>query len=375
MNPSFHQQVVRSFAPAICKHSLDLVQEIRTSAAAGKGHGREFVCEDMTSRLAYKTMAMLIETVMDTAVEKDLFLDMVELVDKCDELLCARFSAPWKLITPLYNLTSDGKLLRDTLKDGRERIRFQLCERMKLHADPNNNINSGSKKLALMDKLIEEHFLDPIKTPISDIIDELVNFLTAGWDTTMWTASYALLLLGNYPDVQEKVHQEIMSVIPDIKNISMADTFNLKYLDCVLNETMRMYPVVTFFGRKAECDITVTIDDVTEVIPEGMDLIVDTDILHRDPRYWTDPNKFIPERFLPENSAGRDPYAFLPFSAGPRNCIGKTFGIMEDKIILATIVHAFRVRSLDTLDKVAIKSNGISKKAKYPLRFLLEPRE
>ena len=166
-----------------------------------------------------------------------------------------------------------------------------------------------------------------------------------------------------------------MSVIPDIRNISMADTFNLKYLDCVLNETMRMYPVVTFIGRKAESDITVTIDGETEVIPEGMDIIVDSDILHRDPRYWTDPNKFIPERFLPENSAGRDPYAFLPFSAGPRNCIGKTFGIMEDKIILATIIHAFKVRSLDTLDKVAIKSNGISKKAKYPLRFLLEPRE
>ena len=193
MNPSFHQQVVRSYAPAICKHSTDLVQEILTTAATGEGHGREFVCEDMTSRLARKTMAMLIETVLDMSIEEDFYLDLIEMVDKCDELLCARFSAPWKLITPLYNLTSDGKLLRDTIKDGRERIRFQLGERMKLHADLNNNINSGSKKQALIDKIIEEHYLDPIKFPISDIIDEAVNFMTAGWDTTMWTASYALL--------------------------------------------------------------------------------------------------------------------------------------------------------------------------------------
>lgn len=121
--------------------------------------------------------------------------------------------------------------------------------------------------------------------------------------------------------------------------ITMADLAELKYLECCIKESLRLYPSVPLIGRQTIEDTIISNSDLRSIltipykwfpsfnkdkheIPAGSTVIVLNYFIHRDPKHFPDPDNFQPERFFPENSRGRHPYAYIPFSAGPRNCIG-----------------------------------------------------
>ncbi|GFY58725.1 cytochrome P450 4c3 [Trichonephila inaurata madagascariensis] len=112
---------------------------------------------------------------------------------------------------------------------------------------------------------------------------------------------------------------------------------------------------------------------INHTVPSGGMCLILICELHQDPEFFPEPEKFNPERFFPENSVGRHPYAYVPFSAGPRNCIGQKFAMMEQKIVMAYILKKFRVTSLDPRDKVITLPNLTTKNVK-PLRLRFEPR-
>ncbi|GFT47200.1 cytochrome P450 4V2 [Nephila pilipes] len=121
--------------------------------------------------------------------------------------------------------------------------------------------------------------------------------------------------------------------------------------------------------RSFPCDVF----EVGHEVPSGSTCLILISEIHHDPDYFPEPEKFIPERFLTENSEGRHPYAFIPFSAGPRNCIGQKFGMMELKVVLANILRKFHVTSLDPKDKV-IFTNSMTLRNVKPLRLRFELR-
>lgn len=217
----------------------------------------------------------------------------------------------------------------------------------------NNKINldidvRSRRKRTFMDTLIEEQMNNPDLLTDEDIRAEVDTFMFEGHDTTGWGASWATFLLGLDHDVQEKVYREIRDVVGD-EELTMDHLRSLKYLECVIKEAQRLFPSVPFIGRKHDSDF-----DLGNgfIIPAGVQVGVFIYLIHRDPAHWPEPEKFDPDRFLPENSKKRHPFASVHFSAGPRNCIGQKFAILEEKSLLVNIFRKYKVTSLKTYETI-----------------------
>ncbi|KAJ8922879.1 hypothetical protein NQ315_007914 [Exocentrus adspersus] len=137
-------------------------------------------------------------------------------------------------------------------------------------------------------------------------------------DTSGLTLAHTFTLLGMNPEAQEKVYQEVKQSIGLDSPICYTDLPYLKYTERAIFEAMRLLPVTPAIERYASTDI----DLGNKTIPAGTNVLVSVFNLHRSEAYWKNPLEYNPDRFLPEEVSERDPYAFIPFSGGPRNCIG-----------------------------------------------------
>jgi len=179
-----------------------------------------------------------------------------------------------------------------------------------------------------------------------EIRGQALIFLLAGYETVSTMMSFFFYVMATEPVIQEKVYEEIQQQIGD-DEITPENINQLHYLDMVVNETLRMYPPAPRFDRVASTDYQ--LGDYH--IPKGMIINVPVYGIHHDPTIWSDPEKFIPERFSPAEKAKRHPMAFLPFGDGPRNCIGMRFALLEAKI---AIVKALRLVEIQCCQKTDI---------------------
>ncbi len=170
--------------------------------------------------------------------------------------------------------------------------------------------------------------------------NELIVFMSAGHDTTATTLTYALWALGNHPDMQSTVRAET-DAIGD-RDLTPDDVPRLRYTVQVLHEALRLCPPAPSIPRLITRDIEVD----GHLVKAGTLCTVGVYALHRDPDLWDDPLRFDPDRFSPENAAGRDRWQYIRFSAGPRTCIGDHFAMLEATLALATIIRRTEIRPL-----------------------------
>lgn len=165
--------------------------------------------------------------------------------------------------------------------------------------------------------------------------------------------SWTLYHLGCHPNIQHKVYKELQSIFGDDKDrpITVEDTREMKYLECVLKETQRITPSVPIIERT--CTEETKFKGYT--IPKGCSCFLFIYGLHQDPKVFPNPEIFDPDRFLPENCIGRHPYAFIPFSAGSRNCIGQKYALLEMKVIVSKVIMNFEIESILPLDKITFE--------------------
>uniref|UniRef100_A0A8C0J5J2 Thromboxane-A synthase n=1 Tax=Chelonoidis abingdonii TaxID=106734 RepID=A0A8C0J5J2_CHEAB len=171
-----------------------------------------------------------------------------------------------------------------------------------------------------------------------EIVGQAFIFLIGGYETTTNALSFATYLLATNPECQEKLLQEIDEFsgkhdVPDYQNIR-----ELPYLDMVIAETLRMYPPAFRFTRETSKDCVV----MGQHIPAGAVIEIAVGPLHYNPEFWPEPEKFIPERFTMEAKLQQHPFAYLPFGAGPRSCIGMRMALLEIKMTLLRILQKFR---------------------------------
>jgi cytochrome P450 len=171
--------------------------------------------------------------------------------------------------------------------------------------------------------------------------DELTTLLLAGHETTASTLSWAFHLMDAHPSVARRMRAEATAVL-GVRRPTQDDLARLPYITMVVEEVMRLYPPVWILPRSAQAD-----DEVEgHRVPAGSDVIVSPYILHRHRRYWLDPERFVPERFDRTRSTDRPRYAYLPFGAGPRVCIGSNLAMMEAVFVLSTVVRRLELRKL-----------------------------
>ncbi|KAM3864640.1 cytochrome P450 3A40-like [Diretmus argenteus] len=170
-----------------------------------------------------------------------------------------------------------------------------------------------------------------------EILSQAMIFLFAGYETTSSSLTFLAYNLATNPHIMTRLQEEIDSTFPDKAAVQYQALNQMEYLDSVINESLRLYPIAPRLERVAKAAVEIN----GLVIPKDMVVIVPTWVLHRDPELWTDPLEFKPDRFSKENKDSIDPYTYMPFGAGPRNCIGMRFALMMMKLAMVEILQRF----------------------------------
>ncbi|XP_060528315.1 uncharacterized protein LOC132703207 [Cylas formicarius] len=171
--------------------------------------------------------------------------------------------------------------------------------------------------------------------------DELFLLILAGISTTAVTISLALALLGMHASVQETLYEEVKRCVESETAILHEDIQELKFNEQVILETLRLFPALPFLGRYVRNDI----DLGTKIIPKGSNVILPLYLIHRNEKFWPNPEKFDPDRFSSQNLANIVPGSYVPFSMGGRDCIGKTYSMIFMKMVVANVVKTFKIES------------------------------
>jgi cytochrome P450 len=320
LQPSFQAKRIAEQADLVAAEAADWVD--RLSAQAGHG------VVDITAEMTKLTLGVLGQTLLDAdlhgfagighsfeAVQDQAMFEMVSLG-----------------LLPLWLPLPKQLRFRRAQRRLAEVVDALIAQRSQRGGPDGNDALS---------RLLTAIQAEPAEVRRQRSHEQLTTLLLAGHETTASTLSWAFHLLDEHPQVARRMREEAFSVLGD-RRPGFDDLTRLPYTTMVLEEVMRLYPPVWILPRAAEVD-----DQVDgHRIPAGSDVIVSPYLMHRNPRYWPDPERFVPERFDRARAAGRPRYSYLPFGAGPRVCIGSNLAMMEAVFVLSTVVRRLELRKL-----------------------------
>lgn len=189
----------------------------------------------------------------------------------------------------------------------------------------------------------------------TELRDQVHLIIFAGQDTSSYSIAMTLLLMAMHPKVEQRVIDELNTVFGDLSiesDLTMEQINKLVYLEQVIKETLRVYPVAPFILRHCTEDTQLS----NFMIPKDTEVIVSVFTAHRRKDVWgEDADEFNPDRFSKEISAKRNPYAFMAFSNGPRNCIGRRFAFISIKTVLTKILRKYRFSTHLGMDDIKFR--------------------
>ena len=200
-----------------------------------------------------------------------------------------------------------------------------------------------------------------------ELIDEIITLIVAGYETSAGTLNWAWYLIANNPSIEKRIHTESNPIFSEEGNLNYESVINMQYTQQVLEETLRLYPPVWLFSRKSINDDNLGKYD----IPVNSDLYLSPYILHRSREFWSNPEKFNPDRF-DKTRKTKNNNAFIPFSLGPRRCLGEYFSFLEMKIHLGYLINKFKIKKSHTEDPSL--NLGINLRSKNDIFLEFKPR-
>ncbi|XP_041377585.1 cytochrome P450 4F12-like [Gigantopelta aegis] len=345
LTPAFHFDILKPYVDIYNKTADVLLDKIEHYSKTGESF-------ELFSMISLCTLDIILKCAM--SYDNDVQLKgeshpYVKAVYELSELWFERGRNPLLYPDWIYQWTKGGrrflkqcKFVHSISEDIIEKRRQTLLEKRK---------ESSSKRyLDFLDILLTAKDENGVGLTPLEIRNEVDTFLFEGHDTTASATSWILYSMATNPEIQREVQAEVDSVLEQRHHhrVEWNDLSHFEYLTRVIKEGLRMHCPVPFVQRYLTEPLEV--DGIT--IPTGTMCSAHIMNLHHNPTVWEDPSEFRPDRFLPQNTNSKDHYAFLPFSAGPRNCIGQHFAMNEEKVILARILHRYSLE-LDTSHKVA----------------------
>lgn len=373
LTPAFHFNILETFQPVFNDHSFILIRKLKTMNL------QSWI--DIVPLMSLCTLDIIGESAMGVHLksQENETSEYVQAVGKMEDFIITRSMYPWLWPDIIFYFTSVGREFKRCVKIIHNFTKQVISERkrefikiLKMSKDEKKEDIYFQKKdrKPFLDLLLYHHLMYGDITE-EDIREEVDTFMFRGHDTTAVGISWTLYSLGLHSNIQEKAYQELYEIFGDDQErpVTCDDMRKMKYLDCVIKESLRYYPPVPIIGRSLQEETK--IGDVT--LPKNSVITVFIHSIHRDREIYSDPEIFNPERFYPENCKERHPFAYIPFSAGPRNCIGQRFALMEEKVVTANILRHFRIYAMELPDKL-IESGQLVLRSVNGLRLKFERR-
>nr|QLI62189.1 cytochrome P450 40 [Streltzoviella insularis] len=375
--PVFSPKIVENFVEVFSEQSEKLAKRLTESADNGKFSIWPF--------LSTYTLDSVCETAMGIKMNTQSNPDspFLKALSRLLNLVCERIFHLWLQPDWMFKLfpqyTEHQRCLNtlhaftdEVIKKKRKELQF--IKDKSIETNQNYDLKYYKRK-TFLDLLIT---LSGGETGYNDIElrEEVLTLTIAGTDTSAHAVGFTLKLLTKYPEVQERVYQELYEVFGESdRPLVKEDLLKLKYLERVVKESIRLFPPVPFIIRKILEEITLP---TGRVLPAGSGFVISIWGIHRDPKYWgPNADHFDPDRFLPERLNLPHPCCFMPFSNGPRNCVGYQYALMSIKTALSAILRRFRVvgeRETSTIPKIRVKLD-IMMKAVDGYELALERRK
>ncbi|XP_052890672.1 cytochrome P450 4d1-like [Anopheles moucheti] len=345
ITPTFHFKILEQFVEIFDRQSTTFVKMLQPLAESGKSF-------DIFPQVTLCALDVICESAMGTKVNAQInsTSNYVLAVKEITNLIQLRFYDFLIRYDIFFRLSANCRKQRKVLKILHDYTDSVVKgRRQQLEAKSNiEETEEGSdqdlgikKRMAFLDMLLQAT-IDGRPLTDLEIREEVDTFMFEGHDTTTSAISFLLLSLAKNPDVQHKVFDEVQTVVgyDRTRPVTMAMLNDMSYLDLVIKETLRLYPSVPLIGRK----MIQTTEINGKIFPAGANLIIMPFFLGRDARYFPDPERFDPERFNVERSAEKtNPYQYIPFSAGPRNCIGQKFAVAELKSLVSKVLRHYEI--------------------------------
>jgi len=344
---------LQDFVETMNEHTDIFLQHIEKEVTLGN-----FI--DLQKRLKLFTLDVICETAMGTIVgaqndENHIYLKSIQSM--C-EIIQERVSNPLLGNEFLFRRSKLASKQDEALNVLHSFSRDVILDRIRQSEKRESGIQTAEKKrVAFLDLLIRTMNDNDTILSMEDIQEDVDTFMFAGNHTISSALTFTLYLLGRHPREQSKLQLEIDSILGSnfLGHVTVDHISKMTFMDAVIKECMRLYPPVAFLGRKTteECDI----DGVK--VPKGQDVTIFVHFIHRNPKIWQDPQKFDPDRFSIEtrSKVTKSNFSYIPFSAGPRNCIGQRFSIQEIKIFLAKFFSSYTVLSWDREEELTFDVN------------------
>merc|ERR1711892_675591 len=369
LTPAFHFRILEDFLD-VMNQQTELLCDILEPLC----NGPEI---DIFPLVTHCALDIICETAMGKSInaQANSDTDYVRAIYKASDIVFERQTSPWLWEDWLFALTPAGFRMRKYLECMHSFTKEVIAERKKEAQDEKSDANKDDvgikKRRAFLDLLIDASKGGTVLSD-EDIREEVDTFMFEGHDTTATNMSFSLYLLATHPEIQRKCQEELDTIFhgDTARPPTSQDLSSMKYIECCLKEALRLYQSVPMMSRLLGEDIEVE----GHIIPAYTNAVMVSFLLHRDPKAFPNPDQFDPERFSMENTQKRHPYSYVPFSAGPRNCIGQKFAMMEEKVMVSYVLRRFSLKSTVTPSEIPLLAEVILR-PKNGLHLSIEKRE